>query len=90
MLRDRETSAGDTGSRRSRVEESLKRAIISDIHANLPALEAVLGDIEKRDVDSIYCLGDVIGYGPFPRQCLEKAKQLVPNLVDKEFQWHRF
>ena len=59
----------------------MRRAIISDIHANLPALEAVLADIETRNVDAIYCLGDVIGYGPFPRQCLEKARELQLNLM---------
>jgi predicted phosphodiesterase len=44
-------------------------AMISDIHANLPALEAVLADIEKRDVDAIWCLGDVVGYGAQPDEC---------------------
>jgi len=47
-------------------------ALISDIHGNLPALEAVLKDIDARGkVDKIYCLGDVIGYGPQPVQCLD-------------------
>lgn len=47
-------------------------ALISDIHANLPALEAVLADIDAvGDVERIYCLGDVIGYGPHPVECLE-------------------
>jgi predicted phosphodiesterase len=38
-------------------------AVISDIHSNLEALTAVLADIEKRGIRTIYCLGDVIGYG---------------------------
>ena len=46
-------------------------AIISDIHSNLEALTAVLGDIEKRGIKTIYCLGDVIGYGPNPGECLD-------------------
>jgi len=46
-------------------------AIISDIHANLEALEAVLADIKKRLVKDIVCLGDIIGYGPNPRECLQ-------------------
>ncbi len=50
-------------------------AIISDIHANLEALEAVLGDIDQRGVDKIYCLGDVVGYGPNPRQCIDLIAQ---------------
>ena len=44
-------------------------AIISDIHANFPALEAVLATCEKRGVDSIWCLGDVVGYGANPDDC---------------------
>jgi len=46
-------------------------AIISDIHANTEALTAVLEDIAGRDVDKIICLGDVVGYGPEPKQCLD-------------------
>lgn len=47
------------------------RAIISDIHANLDALEVVLADIEQRGITEIYCLGDIIGYGPDPRNCID-------------------
>lgn len=50
------------------------KAIISDIHGNLPALEAVLEDIDKKEITEIVCLGDVVGYGPYPRECLEKVK----------------
>ncbi len=49
----------------------MKLALISDIHSNLEALEAVLADIETRKVDKIVCLGDVVGYGPDPIACLE-------------------
>lgn len=49
----------------------MKRAILSDIHGNLEALQAVLDDIQKVGVDQIYCLGDVIGYGPNPCACLD-------------------
>lgn len=49
-------------------------AIISDIHGNLPALEAVLADIAREGVDEIICLGDVIGYGCRPDACLELLK----------------
>jgi predicted phosphodiesterase len=51
-------------------------AIISDIHSNLEALQAVLEDIKKHGVEKIYCLGDVIGYGPNPRECID----LVMNM----------
>lgn len=47
------------------------KAIISDIHSNLEALQAVLKDIESQKVDEIYCLGDVVGYGPNPRECID-------------------
>ncbi len=47
------------------------KAIISDIHSNLEALQAVLNDIEKNSVTDIYCLGDVVGYGPNPRECVD-------------------
>ena len=46
-------------------------AIISDIHSNLEALTTVLGDIESRGIETIYCLGDVVGYGPNPKECLD-------------------
>jgi len=46
-------------------------AIIGDIHSNLEALPAVLDDIEKRGIQTIFCLGDVIGYGPNPTECLD-------------------
>lgn len=47
-------------------------ALISDIHGNLDALERVLADIDDMDeVERIYCLGDVVGYGPQPRECLD-------------------
>jgi diadenosine tetraphosphatase ApaH/serine/threonine PP2A family protein phosphatase len=47
------------------------KAIISDIHSNLEALQAVLKDIEAQSVSEVYCLGDVIGYGPNPRECID-------------------
>ncbi|TWT74139.1 metallophosphoesterase family protein [Allorhodopirellula solitaria] len=49
----------------------MKRALISDIHGNLEALQAVMADIDDIGVDDIYCLGDIIGYGPNPCECLD-------------------
>ena len=49
----------------------MKRALISDIHSNLEALEAVLADIKQQGIRQIYCLGDIIGYGPNPRECID-------------------
>ena len=48
-------------------------AVLSDIHANLEALDAVLADVAKHPVSHIFCLGDLVGYGPNPVECLDKA-----------------
>ena len=48
-------------------------AIISDLHSNIEALDAVLRDIEKQKVEQIICLGDIIGYGPNPREVIRHA-----------------
>ncbi|MGA2498665.1 MAG: metallophosphoesterase family protein [Tepidisphaeraceae bacterium] len=50
-------------------------AIISDIHSNLEALTAVLEEIDRRGIQEIVCLGDVIGYGPNPMECLDLVIQ---------------
>ncbi len=49
----------------------MRRALISDIHGNLEALEVVLADIKAQGIDEIFCLGDIIGYGPNPRECID-------------------
>jgi predicted phosphodiesterase len=53
----------------------VKIALISDIHANLPALEAVLADIDRADVDAIHHLGDLVGYAPWPNEVIELLAQ---------------
>jgi diadenosine tetraphosphatase ApaH/serine/threonine PP2A family protein phosphatase len=50
-------------------------AVITDIHSNLPALEAVLADIDSREVDEIWCLGDVVGYGADPDACADLVRE---------------
>lgn len=49
----------------------MKRALISDIHSNLEALQAVLDDIAAQEITEIYCLGDIVGYGPNPCECID-------------------
>ncbi|SHE65826.1 phosphoesterase, MJ0936 family [Marinitoga hydrogenitolerans DSM 16785] len=49
----------------------MKIAFISDIHSNLEALTAVLKDIKNRNIDKIYCLGDLVGYGPNPNEVID-------------------
>lgn len=53
----------------------LRYAIISDIHSNLEALQSVLNKIEDEKVDKIVCLGDIVGYGPNPNECLALVQQ---------------
>ncbi len=53
-----------------------RTAIVSDIHSNLEALQAVMDDIHENECEEIVCLGDLIGYGPNPRQVLRIATQL--------------
>jgi len=55
----------------------MRTLIISDVHANLTALEAVLADAEPYD--QVWCLGDVVGYGPDPNECIERI-QTLPQL----------
>jgi predicted phosphodiesterase len=57
-------------------------AIISDIHANLPALTAVLKDIDKLGIEECICLGDIVGYGAQPAECIEllQSRKLCPIL----------
>ncbi|MBN1256580.1 MAG: metallophosphoesterase family protein [Planctomycetes bacterium] len=52
-----------------------RHAIISDIHGNLEALRAVFADIETLDIDEIICLGDIVGYGPRPLECLRELEK---------------
>ena len=47
----------------------MRVAVISDIHANLHALEAVLAALEAEPPDEVWCLGDLVGYGPRPNEC---------------------
>jgi putative phosphoesterase len=57
-------------------------AIISDIHGNLPALEAVLADIEAQGVSEIYHLGDLVGYNPFPNETVALiAERRLPGIT---------
>lgn len=50
-------------------------AVISDIHGNIFALKAVLEDIKNRNVDTIICLGDLVGYGPFPNEVIDLIRK---------------
>jgi len=56
-------------------------AILSDIHGNLEALRAVLEDIRRHGAEAVYCLGDVVGYGPEPAACLDLALSFAVTLL---------
>jgi diadenosine tetraphosphatase ApaH/serine/threonine PP2A family protein phosphatase len=59
----------------------MKIAVISCIHANYEALDAVLLDIDKQKADKIYCLGDLVGYGPYPNAVIEQIRALdIPTV----------
>jgi predicted phosphodiesterase len=59
----------------------MKVALVSDIHANLQAWNSVLLDIRSQDIDSIICLGDIVGYGPDPAAVLESVYSNVDHVV---------
>ncbi len=52
----------------------MRIALLSDVHGNLPAFEAVLGDVEEQAVEAVWCLGDLVGYGAEPDGCVELAR----------------
>jgi hypothetical protein len=62
----------------------MKYALISVVHSNLPALEAVLADIDARDeVGAVYHLGDLVGYAPWPNEAVALIRERgVPGIAD--------
>ncbi|MFC1901249.1 metallophosphoesterase family protein [Chloroflexota bacterium] len=66
----------------------MRYAIIGDIHANLAALTAVIEDIKRQGgVDKVWCLGDVVGYGPDPHECIELLRQIKHVCVAGNHDW---
>ena len=67
----------------------MKIAIISDIHGNLEALKAVLNDIKKREIDKIYCIGDIIAKGTHQQECYDLVKEncdvIIKGNCDEHF-----
>jgi predicted phosphodiesterase len=60
----------------------MRIAIFSDVHGNLPALEAVLTDIGRQQCDAVYCLGDLVGYAPFPNEVIARIREEgVPTIM---------
>jgi predicted phosphodiesterase len=60
----------------------MKIALFSDIHANLPAMEAMLKDMDERNPDAVYCLGDLVGYNIWPNEIIhEIRKRKIPTIA---------
>ena len=59
----------------------MRQAILSDVHGNLEAIQAVLEDIRSQKIERIICLGDIVGYGPDPRECVDLAMQFDLNIL---------
>jgi diadenosine tetraphosphatase ApaH/serine/threonine PP2A family protein phosphatase len=55
----------------------MRIGVVSDVHANLEALDAVLAHLERQAPDLIVCLGDFVGYGPNPNECVERLRPLL-------------
>lgn len=53
----------------------MKIALFSDIHSNLPALEAFFEDLEKTKPDAVYCLGDLVGYNIWPNEVIREIRK---------------
>ncbi|HZK83146.1 MAG TPA: metallophosphoesterase family protein [Desulfosporosinus sp.] len=79
-----------------------KIAVISDIHGNIPALKAVLEDIKNRNIERIFCLGDLAGKGPSSTEAVDKIKEYCEVVIkgnwdyylteiegDEVFMWHQ-
>jgi predicted phosphodiesterase len=57
-------------------------AVFSDVHGNLPGLEAILADIDHRGIERSLCLGDLVGYGPFPDEVAALVRESgIPSLM---------
>jgi len=66
----------------------MRYAIVADVHGNLAAFQAVLKDIEERGgADEVWCLGDIIGYGPDPGECIALLRQLPHLCVAGNHDW---
>ena len=59
----------------------MKIAVISDIHSNLAALESVMESIGQKDKDSVICLGDIVGYGANPNECIDLIRDCCTSAV---------
>ncbi len=59
----------------------MRYGIISDIHSNIEALDAVAGFLGEQAIDKIICLGDIVGYGSDPHKCLERIREINCDVI---------
>jgi len=63
----------------------MRVAVISDIHANLPALEAVLADVDRQAAAQVFCAGDLVGQGPHPNQVVSRVRKAgIPSILGNQ------
>ena len=65
----------------------MRYGILGDVHSNLPALEAVIEALEAEKVDAYLCLGDIVGYGAQPKECIDRIRDLGAILVGGNHDW---
>jgi predicted phosphodiesterase len=65
----------------------MKIALFSDIHANLPALQAFFKDVETRNTDAIYCLGDLVGYNIWPNEVIDEIRRRGIPTIAGNYDW---
>lgn len=65
----------------------MKIALFSDIHANLPALEAFFKDVETRNTDAVYCLGDLVGYNIWPNEVIDQIRKRGIPTIAGNYDW---
>ncbi|MGB0646860.1 MAG: metallophosphoesterase family protein [Bradymonadia bacterium] len=59
----------------------MRIGIVTDIHANLPALQVVLDDVDSQSIDYLACLGDIVGYGGKPNECCDLIRERADAVV---------
>jgi len=64
----------------------MRYLVISDIHANIIALDAVLADA-KTQFEKLWCLGDIVGYGPYPNQCIDRLREFDSSAIAGNHDW---
>ncbi len=69
------------------LSSTMRYLILSDIHANLVALEAVLAAADLQTIDQVWCLGDIVGYGPNPNECVARMQELATFCLVGNHDW---